>query len=373
MGCGFNLIRIKIDNYQQLRNDYLTKIANTGILKFDESDILDFGSNTIPTKSKSQDTYRLLSEYSSSEFLSRIKDYLFNDKGMVKRTALQELIAGPKITPRSMGGTCERSVRSNLCDIVNELGNCNEDNDLQVLQRIFNYRLFSKKEGKDFAYWFMQSLGQDTCPYCNTGYTAVLAGRKKIRAAFDHYFPKSKYPYLAVSLFNLIPICSTCNSLKGEKEPRIVYPYEESFDEEGRNFVFRVKPDSLNHFVDVWTGNSNRIIVDVEPQEKYIIESDADTEYANRLTEGMDYLGLKERYAICHKGEICHIIRNYYEYNEMGLESIMREYPNFYKDTNQIRNALYFANLGSDEWGKSPLNKLKHDLLEQLDTMANAD
>lgn len=37
----------------------------------------------------------------------------------------------------------------------------------------------------------------------------------------DHFFPQSKYPFLSVHPFNLIPICSECNltSCKGDKDP----------------------------------------------------------------------------------------------------------------------------------------------------------
>lgn len=46
----------------------------------------------------------------------------------------------------------------------------------------------------------------------------------------DHFFPKEKYPYLAISFYNLIPICKWCNYIKNnddvldEKED-IYHPY----------------------------------------------------------------------------------------------------------------------------------------------------
>ena len=35
----------------------------------------------------------------------------------------------------------------------------------------------------------------------------------------DHYMPKSDFPYLASSFFNLYPCCSTCNQFKSNKAP----------------------------------------------------------------------------------------------------------------------------------------------------------
>lgn len=67
------------------------------------------------------------------------------------------------------------------------------------------------------------------CAYCHTQGTYVVneyykrnhkphkkGELKKPKAFFelDHYYPKSKYPFLCVSFYNLIPICSSCNKAK---------------------------------------------------------------------------------------------------------------------------------------------------------------
>lgn len=54
----------------------------------------------------------------------------------------------------------------------------------------------------------------------------------KSRPQMDHYYPRDLYPYLAVSLYNLVPCCAVCNTAKGPldtmKDP-ILYPYDEGF------------------------------------------------------------------------------------------------------------------------------------------------
>ena len=59
------------------------------------------------------------------------------------------------------------------------------------------------------------------CPYCNAQFTLYLHKIvKKYHPKgiaifhFDHFFNKSDYPYLSMSLYNLIPVCSTCNHTK---------------------------------------------------------------------------------------------------------------------------------------------------------------
>ncbi|MEX6702307.1 HNH endonuclease [Peribacillus frigoritolerans] len=51
------------------------------------------------------------------------------------------------------------------------------------------------------------------CPYCGGTW-------KSNNATLDHFFPKSLYPTLSVSLWNLIPVCRTCNvEYKQQRDP----------------------------------------------------------------------------------------------------------------------------------------------------------
>lgn len=85
------------------------------------------------------------------------------------------------------------------------------------------------------SYW----LNIKSCPYCNEAYTLTvrLDSRKSGNAGnsideyaakfqFDHFFDKSHYPVLSVSLYNLIPSCATCNLAKtDDKVPLRFHPY----------------------------------------------------------------------------------------------------------------------------------------------------
>lgn len=67
---------------------------------------------------------------------------------------------------------------------------------------------------------FIDEINLGTCPYCNRSYSYTVKDGS-IKPELDHFFPKSKYPFLAVSYYNLIPSCPTCNGLqvKGEIDP----------------------------------------------------------------------------------------------------------------------------------------------------------
>ena len=82
-----------------------------------------------------------------------------------------------------------------------------------------NYNRIKTKNG-----WggdsFREVLNVKYCLYCNIDDVLMhnlerdIGGERKDSVAhtgFDHYFEKSLYPYLALSIYNLIPCCDRCN------------------------------------------------------------------------------------------------------------------------------------------------------------------
>ena len=67
------------------------------------------------------------------------------------------------------------------------------------------------------------------CPCC--GYTPFESIDSDYREAFDHYLPKSDYPFASVNFGNLVPLCHKCNSdRKKVKDPiengaKAFYPF----------------------------------------------------------------------------------------------------------------------------------------------------
>lgn len=65
------------------------------------------------------------------------------------------------------------------------------------------------------------------CPLCGIGAVRQV----------DHHLPKSVYPYLAVVLTNLLPVCSDCNFLKNDQIPislveQTLHPYFDNIENE---------------------------------------------------------------------------------------------------------------------------------------------
>lgn len=379
------MIRIKIKDYKKLRREYLKKLAKTGAAMFEENDILNNGTDH-ELNGKSNDAYEKLSERPIQ--LRGIRQYLFNEtqgeKVYVNRKNLQELLAGPEEMPRSLGGDGGNSLLSFYNDIIRKFNIIKfEDDDFKILKGIFRYDRLSQGNNKELPYWLMRELHQETCPYCNVGYISVIKGREKsFRAALDHYFPKSKYPFLAISLFNLIPVCDTCNSIKGEKDSKnFIYPYEEGFDEGEDICSLQLIPDAGHP--EVWKGISDSFKIEFRMRNTESHQSPfgltldfrksevEGNEYLERVYDNIRNLCLEEVYSDCHNEEIRKLIRDYYEYNTNGIEMILNSLQDLRKDKTHLQEMLFFAFLNKEEWSKSPLNKLKHDLLNQLNKGEN--
>ena len=105
----------------------------------------------------------------------------------------------------------------------------------------------------EHGYWLLDKMKIKVCPYCNRQYTFVIkkntaAGINSITPELDHFYPKSKHPYFALSFFNLIPSCPVCNHTKSEDDIDI-YPYSDSFLNKKCHFTIMTKDgrsDSLD-------------------------------------------------------------------------------------------------------------------------------
>lgn len=113
------------------------------------------------------------------------------------------------------------------------------------VRKAFRYEGF--RDGKDEkGMWCGWALAREYskvvkyCPYCNSETLYAFewiddkGNRRLSKSAFDHYFPRARYPYLGLSLYNLIPSCTRCNSsLKGDFGDSLVstaHPFGDDLD-----------------------------------------------------------------------------------------------------------------------------------------------
>jgi hypothetical protein len=209
------------------------------------------------------------------------------------------------------------------------------------------FKNYMQNQYKTFIYknglWLAERLNVNTCPYCNRQYTFTIDSKKKIRPQFDHFYPKSKYPYLALSFYNIIPCCSVCNHIKREKEIDF-HPYIKGFDNE---FLF-----SVNH-LDYILGK-NKIVILLKNRDNENIKN-----------RNIETFALNELYAQ-HKDYVQEIIDKAYAYNDDYYNGIIETFSSIGKSPSEINRLIFGNYLEIVELEKRPLSKLTKDIIEQI-------
>lgn len=398
------MIRINITDkaeYSDLRKEFLERISD--YVKFNKEDVVPgfAPGKCADEKKQKKDLTKETAKELKNNFESLYK-YLFKENSdEVDKKKLQYLLAGPEETPQSFGGSGEETVLGCLETII---GACqmpettgDKEKARNCCEKIFDYKKFVK--GQKHAYWLLRKLNVRVCPYCNQTYTVTLPSPEELeegeefkttRAAFDHFYGKAKYPYLALSLFNLVPSCTVCNSNKTDSEEKIVYPYEQEF---GKDAVFRVIPDFseearkrnpyiLNYlhgesdlFYIKFMGKKNTYIGREVCLEERLSEID-NTDLRQRIIASIKKFKLEELYKE-HKQEIRDILWNRYCFDEQYVKTVICPMlrMKIKKNGDEISDdaiekmamdMLCFNRLGMEEWGQRPLSKLISDILEQL-------
>lgn len=227
---------------------------------------------------------------------------------------------------------------------------------------IFDYKSFTDKSDAKFAYQFTENLNINVCVYCNRQYTFTLREEDgKCRPTLDHFFKKSEHPYFALSFYNLIPSCYTCNSsLKNQIEFSLkdnLHPYTDSMFE-----VLDFSIDISN--VDFVDGGIKNFEIFLK-KSKYC----KDQTLADRAERNAEVFKLQELYRK-HKDYASEIIQKSYYYDRSRIDELSDfETAAGNKLFENRTEALEFA-LGNfiseKKLGKRVLSKFTRDLAFDL-------
>ena len=97
----------------------------------------------------------------------------------------------------------------------------------------FDYEIVSKEFGQAIT----EHLEMTVCPYCALESIQTYS-EISIRPELDHFYPKTRFPFLAISLYNLIPAGPICNQKHKRNNPMLghMHPHIEGLD---NNPMFR--------------------------------------------------------------------------------------------------------------------------------------
>ena len=206
-------------------------------------------------------------------------------------------------------------------------------------------------------------IGIEICPYCQRNYISSYEENndEKTTADLDHFYPKSLYPFLALSLYNFIPSCQICNSrFKGNKDTRdSVYLYEEGFDELG--VKFRTSKEVISETLG-------------ERYSDFYVKIDYENlknkEDGEKVKNSIENLGLDRVYKKSHNQYIQNLLYNIEKYPENYLENCVEMFESNVDKKKQLEE--YFKDIVKEPYRKriengEPLAKLTKDILEEFD------
>ncbi len=219
--------------------------------------------------------------------------------------------------------------------------------DNEYLKFVFNYTDLQTKKIKPF---FENNLDISTCYYCNIDFVNMYNTRigKKNKFTLDHYYDKATYPYLALSLYNLIPSCYTCNSkLKGNEEFKNLAPSSQKYD-----FHQKVK---FKLFL-------NSTCKNLHIKSKDDIEIPLKENYSNEFKDYIAKLHLDDRYRV-HKDIVFEMLQKAELYPESRLKELQDLTGIPYQ---QIKKDIFNLIDEDADLSKKPFSKLIKDISEEL-------
>lgn len=259
---------------------------------------------------------------------------------------------------------CCRNIKSRGINIVDKDG-IKDSVIKKMLYKIFNYDRFINTGflKKWSAYDLCEKLDINVCPYCNRIYTFTvkkinishngnISNDNIIRPELDHYFPRSKYPMLSLSFFNLIPCCKICNSsIKGENElnlKKYLHPY---IDGLSGGYTFDYEPLDIKAF----DGNKEKVNIKIS---KTITDFKSDN--------NLDFFHIETIYKK-HNDIVAGLIWTRRTY----VDSLLEEIENTLNSNGKITSKeQLFNNLFNppklDEILNRSLGKLNKDIIDKL-------
>ena len=225
-----------------------------------------------------------------------------------------------------------------------------------ILSRIFtSFYENNWDDVEDYSrYDFVIKHGLKSCPYCNRNYIFVVnKDGNKLRPEIDHFYPKSIYPFLAMSFYNLIPSCQICNHTKKDKDAfkdKLKSPYEINF----YDFKFKYKPKNITFYQ--------------IKKNKYRDESfELLLNKTDSVEKNDEYFKLKLLYEQ-HKDIVLDLLLKKVIYSKSYIKELQ---DNFKLKDDEIYRFLLCNYLKDEDLHKRPLSKLVKDISEDIGLLSN--
>ena len=292
---------------------------------------------------------KIEAEVDVDEFVFACKKFISNEI-INSKLSTEEYLKKLILLPYSSIKEIVESIEGELLKYKNIVFTYNKRKDEYKMRKVFEnfYGCFEKvrnsqRNGKKMSVRMVNELGITVCPYCNRDYINTRAD-SNAGSQLDHFYCRSSYPFLAVSLYNLIPACGVCNLTKLNRTNKLISPYDQKYE-----------------------FNINEFLCD-ESTGEILWKKFDETE----MRENVEVLKLKEAYKIHEDNEIKEILnkRNIYVKSQMDeiLKVLNKETGGTTRSftEEQLKEWIYGKTISDKDYKLTSVGKLKHDILKQL-------
>ena len=229
-------------------------------------------------------------------------------------------------------------------------------NDYVMGNNIISKYINGKMLSKEIRFALMEKMNVRVCPYCNQQYVYAIRYNKhdgQYLGDLDHVMPKQAYPLFALSLWNLVPSCKSCNQLfKRNHKKEILSPIEEGFDED---CILRIKYHSVNAI----KGSS--LDFDVEWN---INDCTDKRKKKQKMANNIDVFKLNDLYKE-HKREIRSILwKKAICSNKAYQNSLNSIIKSLSGGEMKIEDFLYGMNISERKFSEQPHSKMIYDIVK---------
>lgn len=209
----------------------------------------------------------------------------------------------------------------------------------------------------------VESLGLTVCPYCNRNFiNNTYDEDNKIErrtSQLDHFYPKSHFPLLAMSFYNLIPCCSTCNFIKKDHPEvnKFYNPYDTRYDG-NKAFQFKLKITSPNFY---YKKESIEVQYNGLENNEGLMD-----EQQRRINANLEVFKIKALYEN-HKDYVIDMIQKNVIYNDSYIDELYQKYEGtLFKNREDVIRLISSNFVTDEDLEKRPLSKLTKDIAEEL-------
>jgi len=212
--------------------------------------------------------YKEKIEEAIDALLLEIEDESFKRELRVLKVNIFKILIGDFETMKSYLSILD----NNNSKLIHRGNSSNKSEDFKKYQKsfeeLYKSQLSSSEKFKPLFFKVFKNI--DVCPYCNRNFINPIYKKERLgqdnskqAPDIEHFFPKSIYPFLALSISNLLPSCAFCNKVKSDVDTleNCLSPYEVK----ERDFKFKFDPiDVTRKTIKLESTSNNSKILHLE-------------------------------------------------------------------------------------------------------------